>query len=200
MICIIDYDGGNINSLSNILVRLNEKFIISNNEFDIANSSKIILPGVSNFEYCINQIKKYNLDKILKHEVIEKRKPFLGICSGMQILSKFSEEGNVNGLSFVDASIKKFISSPKHRVPHVGWNKVYFQENKIFENIDNGSRFYFCHSYYMHTEDYKINAAKTNYDMDFISGFNKDNIYAVQFHPEKSFDNGTILIKNFISL
>ena len=200
MICIIDYDGGNVSSLSNILVRLNVKCIISNNEYDIFNSSKIILPGVSNFAYCIKQIKKNNLDMVLKREVIEKKKPFLGICSGMQILSKFSEEGNVNGLSFIDASVKKFMPSPKLRVPHIGWNKVYFHENKIFENIDNGSRFYFCHSYYMDTENSEINVAKTNYDIDFVAGFNKDNIYAVQFHPEKSFDNGIKLIKNFVNL
>ena len=133
MICIIDYDGGNISALSNILVRLNVKFIISNNESDIFNSSKIILPGVSNFAYCINQIKKNNLDKILKHGVIEKKKPFLGICSGMQILSKFSEEENVNVLSFIDASVKKYIID-KLSINDDEFDNIINNKNKNFKN------------------------------------------------------------------
>ena len=144
MICIVDYDGGNINSLSNILNRLGIAFKISKELNDLNNAKKIILPGVSNFSYCIKKIKELNLEKCLKSQIFEKKKPFLGICSGMQILSKFSEEGNTNGLSFIDATVKKFNSSPEHRVPHVGWNKVYFNENKLFKNIKNGSRFYFC--------------------------------------------------------
>ena len=118
----------------------------------------------------------------------------------MQILSKFSEEGNVSGLSFIDANVKKFNPSPTNRVPHIGWNKVYFKQNKIFQNIENGSRFYFCHSYYVKTNNININTAKTNYEVDFVSGLNIDNIYAVQFHPEKSFENGIKLISNFNNL
>lgn len=197
MICVIDYDGGNINSLSNILNRLRINYVISKKQSDIENSSKIILPGVSNFSYCMDQIKKYDIDKYLKVQIFDKKKPFLGICSGMQILSNYSEEGDVKGLGFINAQIIKFKSSPKHRVPHVGWNRVYHKNNKIFNDIKNGSRFYFCHSYFMKSQDPSINFANTNYEVDFISAFNIDNIYAVQFHPEKSFDNGMKLINNF---
>ena len=200
MICIVDYDGGNINSLSNILVRLGITFKISKELNDLENAKKIILPGVSNFSYCMKQIKNLNLESFLKSQIFEKKKPFLGICSGMQILSKFSEEGNIDGLSFIDAHVKKFKSSPTNRVPHIGWNKVYFKQNKIFNNIENGSRFYFCHSYYVESNNAKINTANTNYDVDFVSGLNIDNIYAVQFHPEKSFENGMKLISNFNNL
>jgi|TARA_B110000238_G_C16133461_1_gene442544 imidazole glycerol-phosphate synthase subunit HisH len=200
MICIVDYDGGNINSLSNILNRLGIAFKISKELNDLNNAKKIILPGVSNFSYCIKKIKELNLEKCLKSQIFEKKKPFLGICSGMQILSKFSEEGNTNGLSFIDATVKKFNSSPEHRVPHVGWNKVYFNENKLFKNIKNGSRFYFCHSFYVETNDSNIDTAKTNYNVDFVSALNINNIYAVQFHPEKSFESGMKLIDNFNNL
>ena len=140
MICVIDYDGGNINSLSNILNRLRINYVISKKQSDIENSSKIILPGVSNFSYCMDQIKKYDIDKYLKVQIFDKKKPFLGICSGMQILSNYSEEGDAKGLGFINAQIIKFKSSPKHRVPHVGWNRVYYKNNKIFNDIKNGSR------------------------------------------------------------
>ena len=200
MICIVDYDGGNINSLSNILVRLGITFKTSKELNDLENAKKIILPGVSNFSYCMKKIKDLNLENALKSQIFEKKKPFLGICSGMQILSKFSEEGNVSGLSFIDANVKKFNPSPTNRVPHIGWNKVYFKQNKIFQNIENGSRFYFSHSYYVKTNNININTAKTNYEVDFVSGLNIDNIYAVQFHPEKSFENGIKLISNFNNL
>ena len=203
MIALIDYEVGNINSLAILLEDLNLQFCITRDEKIINNSTKIILPGVSNFSYCISNIMKFGLDKILKSEIIDKKKPVLGICSGMQILCNSSEEGNVKGLGFISGDIKKFPDDYRLRVPHIGWNKVKSNNNPLFIDVDKEERFYFCHSYFFSPDNRsqkKMIISETRYGKSFCSSFNYKNIFGVQFHPEKSQNIGKKIIKNFANL
>ena len=197
MISVIDYDGGNCKSVINILKRLNLKFIFTNNKQEILKSDRIILPGVSNFKYCIDSLKKKNLDIILYESVLIKKKKILGICSGMQILGTHSEEGNADGLNFIKGFIKKIPSNQTLKVPHMGWNKIDTSNNNLFNNIKNYTRFYFCHSYHFVPDHENIIINYTNYNIKICAAYNFKNIYGVQFHPEKSFLDGSILVKNF---
>ena len=197
MIAVIDYDVGNIRSVINILNRLNENYILTNSEREIDGCKKIILPGVSNFKHCMKNIKDMKLDYILNNQVIKKKKSILGICSGMQILGSFSEEGNVDGLNFIKGNIKKIPKKKNLKVPHMGWNKIEINKNKLLKNIKNYTRFYFCHSYYYSPENSEYSIAETSYGIKFCAAFNYKNIYGVQFHPEKSLNNGMQIIKNF---
>ena len=197
MIAVIDYDVGNIRSVINILNRLNEKFILTNSINEIDSCDKIILPGVSNFKHCMKNIRQLKLDHILKDQIIKKKKSILGICSGMQILSSFSEEGNVEGLNMIKGNIKKIPNIKKLKVPHMGWNKINVTQNKLLIGIKSQTRFYFCHSYYFCPTNLKDSIAETTYGIKFCTAFNSGNIYGVQFHPEKSLDHGMKIIKNF---
>ena len=197
MIAIIDYDGGNFKSVINILNRSKIKFILTNKKEEIFKSKNIILPGVSNFEYCMKKLKSLDLDKILYEAVIVEKKKILGICSGMQVLGSYSEEGNVEGLNFVNGIVKKIESDKFFKVPHMGWNKVNTQNNDLFKDIENMTRFYFCHSYHFSSNDKNLKVNMTNYKFDICAAFNYQNIYGVQFHPEKSYTDGSKLINNF---
>jgi glutamine amidotransferase len=200
MISVIDYDGGNCKSVINILKRLNINFVFSNETKHISEAEKIILPGVSNFKYCINNLKKIGLDKILHENVVIKKKKILGICSGMQILGTHSEEGNIEGLNFINGYVKKIPENLKLKVPHMGWNKIDTQNNNLFKDIKNFTRFYFCHSFHFEPAEKNIIVNYTNYNIKICAAFNYNNIYGVQFHPEKSFLEGSKLIKNFCEI
>ena len=200
MIAIIDYDGGNYKSVTNILKRSKINYILSNKKSEILNCKKIILPGVSNFDYCMKKLKFLNLDKILYEAVIVNKKNILGICSGMQVLGSYSEEGNVEGLNFVNGTVKKINSDKYFKVPHMGWNKVDTKNNDLFKNIENNTRFYFCHSYHFSSNDKNLKINTTKYKSDICAAFNYQNIYGVQFHPEKSYIEGMKLINNFYEL
>jgi len=200
MISIIDYDGGNYKSVINILRRLKIEYLLTNKKEEIFKSKKIILPGVSNFNYCIKKLKDLNLDKILHEAVIENKKKILGICSGMQVLGTYSEEGDAAGLNFVNGIIKKIQYDKFFKVPHMGWSKVKINNNDLFREIDDLTRFYFCHSYHFTSEDKNLNISTTNYKFDICAAFNYQNIYGVQFHPEKSYLDGSRLINNFCEI
>lgn len=200
MIAVIDYDGGNYKSVINILRRSKIKYVLTNNKNEILNCKKIILPGVSNFSYCIKKLKYLDLDKILSEAVIMNKKKILGICSGMQILGTYSEEGDIAGLNFVNGIVKKIESDKYFKVPHMGWNKVNTSNNDLFKEIENMTRFYFCHSYHFSSEDRNLNINTTNYKSDICAAFNFQNIYGVQFHPEKSYVDGLKLINNFCEI
>ena len=197
MIAIIDYDGGNFKSVINILNRSKIKFILTNKKEEIFKCKNIILPGVSNFDYCIKKLKSLDLDKILYEAVIIEKKKILGICSGMQVLGSYSEEGNVEGLNFVNGIVKKIESDKFFKVPHMGWNKVNTHNNDLFKDIENMTRFYFCHSYHFSSNDKNLKVNMTKYNLDICAAFNYQNIYGVQFHPEKSYTDGSKLINNF---
>ena len=200
MIALIDYGAGNTSSVANILERNNSSFIITKKSDEIKKSAKIILPGVAKFSYCKKKLKETNLDEIILEEVLVKKKLFLGICSGMQLLGTFSEEGNSYGLNIIKGKIKSMRKNGFNIVPHVGWNKIYHHNSEILKNIPSQTRFYFCHSYYFEPENIKDEMISTNYDIRFCSGVNKDNIFGIQFHPEKSLKSGQILMKNFSNL
>ena len=200
MIAIIDYDGGNTKSILNVLNRCKIKYCVTNKESEIIKSSKIVLPGVSNFSYCMNSLKKYNLDIIIKNQILIDKKPYLGICSGMQVLGTFSEEGNTEGLNIIPGKIKKLPINKSKIVPHVGWNKIFFKDNILCNNILNQTRFYFCHSYYFEVESQNHVLMNANYGINFCCGLRNDNIFGIQFHPEKSLLDGMKILQNFAKI
>ncbi len=198
MIVVIDYDGGNIKSVTNVLKRSEINFQVSDDRKIIEKASKIILPGVSNFSHCMHSLKQKKIVDLIKKEVSENKKPYLGICSGMQILGTYSEEGNSEGLNLIEGTIVKLPKKLCHLIPHVGWNKVSIKENKLTKNLINYSRFYFCHSYHFKLIDESNSIMTTNYGIKICCGIKKNNIYGIQFHPEKSLNFGKILLKNFV--
>tara|TARA_B100001093_G_C26838619_1_gene1019510 strand:- start:1368 stop:1973 length:606 start_codon:yes stop_codon:yes gene_type:complete len=200
MISVIDYDGGNYKSVLNVLKKLKLNFQLTNDYKKIINSKKIILPGVSHFGYCMNSLKSLDLDKVLNEAAIEKKIYILGICSGMQVMGAYSEEGETEGLNFVNGCIKKINSDTSYRVPHMGWNKVETSRNLLFKGILNHSRFYFCHSYHLMIDNKDAIINYTNYKEKICAAFSYKNIFGVQFHPEKSNIDGSKLISNFIKM
>ena len=197
MIVIVDYGMGNLNSIKKAVEKNNSKVIISNKPCDLENSSKIILPGVGSFY----QARKNLFKTIIQDQVLVKKKPILGICLGAQLFTTFGEEGSVNGLNFIDGNTKLFKLEKNIKVPHVGWNQLSIKDKShpMFKNINEKDYFYFVHSYYMQVEENSV-LSDTKYGMKFNSIIGKDNIIGVQFHPEKSYEPGLKIIKNFIDL
>ena len=200
MICIIDYDLGNVMSVKNAITKIGLECKISRNEKDISESKAIILPGVGSFEKGIKNLKKYDLIKILNYNVIQNKKKILGICLGFQLMCKFSEEfGKHEGLSWIDAEVTK-INSQKLRLPHVGWNKIkILQNSSLLKEIADNERLYFNHSYCVKskiTNEFNI-IAECDYGENFIAAIHKENIYGIQPHPEKSQSYGLKILKNF---
>jgi glutamine amidotransferase len=204
MITIINYGSGNINAIGNIYDSLNIPFKIANNPSQVENSEKIILPGVGAFDETISMLDESGFRKILDEEVLSKKVPVIGICVGMQILAKSSEEGTLPGLGWIDGVVKKIDKSilmHKPKVPHLGWNSVNIKkDSKLLEGIDEEEGFYFLHSYYFECNNQNDILSTTNYGKEFSSAVNNNNIYGVQFHPEKSHHNGVKLLQNFAKL
>ena len=203
-IAIIDYKMGNLRSVQKAFEKVGANAIITNDKELIEKSSKIVLPGVGAFSDGMKNLRELKLIPLLKQEVIQRKKPFLGICLGMQLLAQKSfEKQETQGLAWVDAEVVKFDFNDKEKqlkVPHVGWNNISFKNNsKLFTDISDSSDFYFVHSYHFRTKE-DIITSTTNYGFDFISSIQKNNIYATQFHPEKSQTVGLQMIKNFINL
>lgn len=201
MITIIDYGMGNLHSVFKALKRMNIKSIISSKSSDIESADKLILPGVGHFKKGMENLKSLGIIGILNKKVITEKTPILGICLGMQLLTKHSEEGDVFGLGWIDAKTIKFNLDTKFRSPHMGWNTIKIQkENLLLKNNSEEDIFYFVHSYYINCKNKKDILATTNYGCEFVSAIQKNNIYATQFHPEKSHSLGLQVIKNFVSL
>ena len=198
-VCLLDYGSGNIRSIYNLIKFLGYNCQISNNDQVIKNSSHIILPGVGAYEAAMKKIKNKISIKNLENEIFIKKKFFLGICVGMQILSeKSSEFGNSQGLGWIKGEVKKIKSKI---LPHIGWNEIIIKKNsQIINNIDNKTDFYFVNSYHFDVEDNKLIIAKTKYGESFCSILQKGNIFGAQFHPEKSQESGKTFIKNFLML
>lgn len=202
-IVIIDYGMGNIRSIEKALSHLNKKALVSNKPEDLIDATKIILPGVGHFQKAMINLEKSGLIDALNDAVLNKKIPVLGICLGMQLMTNHSEEGNVNGLGWIDAEVVRFkVSDPiKFKIPHIGWNSIrQLKESKISNQIPDNSLFYFVHSYHVTMNASEDALHETIYDKEFISAFEKDTIFGVQYHPEKSHDVGLQLIKNFIEL
>ena len=202
-IVILDYQMGNIFSLKKIIKSLGKTPIISNEREIILSADKIILPGVGHFSKAINNLKKMNLIEPLEIFALGKKKPILGICLGMQLMAKKSEEGNTNGLGWIDAIVRKFTINNKliYKVPHMGWNTISKKKDSVLmDNIPDRSEFYFVHSYHVECSNKEDVLNITTYDYNFVSAIQKYNIFGVQYHPEKSHDLGKQIFKNFLDL
>ena len=200
MIGIINYGMGNLGSIQNMLKKIGSKSEIVNSPSDLNNVQKLILPGVGAFDNGIQQLKNGGWIKILDSLVLDEKIPVLGICLGMQLMTRQSEEGKESGLSWIDGETLKFPFGGKLKIPHMGWNIVKASTNPLFPNNLDELRFYHVHSYYVKLKDKSLEIASTHYGIDFTSAFCKENIYGVQFHPEKSHKFGMELLRNFIQL
>ena len=202
MITIIDFGMGNLHSILHKLQKIGVKAIISSHPEDIEKATKLILPGVGAFGAGMQKLQELNLIPVLNYKVLEQKTPILGICLGMQLFAKKSQEGNAKGLEWIDASVQRFDFvelSPTPRIPHVGWNILSPQrENLLIEGIETQQRFYFTHSYHLVSEVKDIILTTSLYGYHFISAIHQENIYGVQFHPEKSHRRGLIIYQNFI--
>ncbi len=197
MIVIVDYKLGNLGSIKNMLNKIGVESKISSKHEDIINAKKLILPGVGSFDNGVSNLRKLNLIKALNEAVIINKIPILGICLGMQLMGKTSDEGELNGLAWVDLNVKSFetIKTYKGTIPLMGWNYVTIaKENKILKN--DSSRFYFVHKYYFERNEYQIINSEAN-GISYCAGFQKENVFGVQFHPEKSHIYGMQLFKEF---
>ena len=201
MITIINYGVGNIYAFQNVFKRLNIKTKIASNKDDLIGSERLILPGVGSFDYAMKQLDKSGMRESLDFLVLEKKIPVIGICVGMQIMGNRSDEGEMQGLGWIDAEVLKFdekLIRHRTKLPHMGWNDVLsFNSNPLFKGLETDSVFYFLHSYYFHCKNPKDIIAKSNYGIEFTSAVNSENIYGIQFHPEKSHNYGETLLFNF---
>ena len=187
MIAIIDYDAGNIKSVEKALHYIGQECVVTRDFNEIRNSDRVILPGVGSFGDAMAHLKKYELDKVIR-EVTEMGKPFLGICLGLQLLFEGSEESEgVEGLHLLEGTIKKIPDKEGLKIPHVGWNSLTLQHNgRLFEGIGQDAYVYFVHSYYLQAKNEEIVKATTEYSTCIHASVEKDNVFACQFHPEKS--------------
>tara|TARA_X000000368_G_C22998228_1_gene697699 strand:+ start:612 stop:1229 length:618 start_codon:yes stop_codon:yes gene_type:complete len=202
-ICIIDYGLGNLASIFNAIKQVEKNVKVTNEAKEIENSTHLVLPGVGSFNAGMEGLAKRNLIKILSNEVLNKKKPFLGICLGMQLLSSASDESKgVEGLSWIDGKVVKIDSENKSiKIPHMGWNEVKISNNsKLYINVKNDSSFYFVHSFHFVPKDKTIISGTCEHGTKLVASIEKDNIFATQFHPEKSHDIGTELLINFLKI
>lgn len=203
MIVVVDCGTGNLHSIFKQLLRLGASVMISRTVKDIQDADKLILPGVGNFAHAMKNLYDLNLVSVLTERVLAQKVPILGICLGMQLFGKRSEEGQVDGLGWINAQTKRFILDEKlHlRIPHMGWNSIEIKRTSPFLNgISHDNTFYFVHSYHVACNEPENVAAITSYGIHFTSVIQKDNIYGTQFHPEKSHKCGLQLLKNFMNL
>ncbi|HHW20298.1 MAG TPA: imidazole glycerol phosphate synthase subunit HisH [Thermodesulfovibrio thiophilus] len=201
MIALIDYGMGNIKSVSKALETTGTDVKITQSPEDIRNAKAIVLPGVGAFRDCMKNLSKLELISVIKEQIL-KGKPYLGICLGMQILFTESEEfGLCKGLDIFKGKVVRFQLSQGYKIPHMGWNTVKFhKKSRLLEEIKDNSYFYFVHSYYVSPEDSKVVAGVTDYGVEFTSMIIHENIFATQFHPEKSQKTGLTLLRNFVKI
>ena len=198
MIAIIDYDAGNIKSVEKALKLLKQDVVVTRDAEKILNADRVILPGVGAFGDAMGKLHDYGLVDVI-HQVVEKKIPFLGICLGLQLMFESSEETpGVEGLGLLKGKIVKIPENGELKIPHMGWNSLHFQNNgRLFANLPQDSYVYFVHSYYLQAEDESIVKATTDYSTCIHASVEKDNVFACQFHPEKSSDVGLTILKNF---
>ncbi len=200
-VVVIDYGTSNLHSVSKALEHVaenNYSVSVSSDAETILAADKIVFPGQGAIGQCMTQLCEQKLDATIKQAILNK--PFLGICLGLQSLMQFSEEdGGTDCLSIIDGKVKRFIEDGINKIPHMGWNQVeQTQDHPLWSGIDNLSRFYFVHSYYVHLEDQSNSSGECSYINNFTAAIAKDNIFACQFHPEKSQNSGLRLLKNFL--
>ncbi len=201
MIAIIDYDAGNIRSVWKACEALGKETIVTDQPEKILNSDHVILPGVGAFGDCISHLEQRKLIPVID-QIKERGIPFLGICLGLQLLFDDSQESpGARGLGLLNGHIVRFPESDQIKVPHMGWNQISFpREGRLFKGISDGSYVYFVHSYYLKADDPSIVTARCSYGLDFDASVESGNIFACQFHPEKSGSNGLRILNNFLEI
>ena len=201
MIAIIDYDAGNLKSVEKALQFLGQECVITRAFHEIKKADKVILPGVGSFGDAMSQLRKFELDKVI-HEVAAEQKPFLGICLGLQLLFEGSEESDgVEGLHLLDGEILRIPEQEGLKIPNIGWNSLDLQNNgRLFQNLEGSPFVYFVHSYYLKARKESIVKATIEYSTHIHASVEKDNIFACQFHPEKSGTVGLQILSNFAKL
>jgi glutamine amidotransferase len=207
MTALIDYDAGNMRSVEKALRALGDEPVITRDREILLRADRVILPGVGAFLDCRNNLVNYGLDPVIR-EVIAKGTPFLGICVGMQLLFSSSEEGRelnggelVPGLSVFPGGVRKIPETPGLKIPHMGWNSLKIRPGtRLLKGIPDGSYVYFVHSYCAEAEGQDFEAAETEYGMRVLAAVERDNVFATQFHPEKSSETGLRILKNFLEM
>ena len=201
MIAIIDYDAGNLRSVEKALQYLGKETIVTRDPEQIRKADKVILPGVGAFGDAMKKLQEYHLDTLI-HEITDSGKPLLGICLGLQLLFEESEESpGVEGLGILEGKIRRIPEGEGLKVPHIGWNSLHLEHNgRLFRNIPENSYVYFVHSYYLEAKDPEIVKASTEYGVHIHASVEKNNLFACQFHPEKSSETGLQILKNFAEM
>ena len=199
MIAIIDYDAGNLKSVEKALLYLGQDVLVTRDREKILSADKVILPGVGNFGDAMENLRSRGLDQVI-YEVIRRGTPFLGICLGLQLLFERSDEApGAEGLGVLKGEILRIPESDGLKIPHMGWNSLHLQNNgRLFRGVEENAYVYFVHSYYLKAADESIVKASTEYGTHIHASVEKDNVFACQFHPEKSSDVGIKILKNFI--
>jgi imidazole glycerol-phosphate synthase subunit HisH len=203
MIGIVDYGMGNLGTFKRKFDHLGIESVITARSTELKKCTHFILPGVGHFGQAIKEIRSRGLADILQEEVIFLKKPILGICLGMQLMANYSEEGDEAGLSWFDAKVVRFQikNTLKFKIPHIGWNQIVpMKETVLFETIVDPASYYFVHAYHMVGNSNQDILCTSDYEYSFISGISRDNIFGLQFHPEKSHDIGEQLLKNFAAI
>lgn len=201
MLLIVDYGLGNLVSVKNMFKKLGINVLVSDQIHEIEKADKLILPGVGAFDNGMNLIKSKNLLQVLNKKVIDEKTPVLGICLGMQLLTKGSEEGKETGLGWIDAQTVKFdFPDRKLKIPHMGWNYIDVKKENKLIGLNERKRFYFVHSYYVKCANVEDSIATCSYGTEFTCMINHENIYGAQFHPEKSLQFGMELLTNFSNI
>ena len=204
MIAIIDYGLGNVRAFANLYTKSNIPFVIAKDTSDLENAQKIILPGVGSFDYAMQLLEASGMQETLSDMVLNHNVPVLGVCVGMQMLADSSDEGNLSGLGWIPGQVKRFESSSLNEeinIPHMGWNNINpVITSGLMEGLDSNSRFYFLHSYYFNCENEDSLLATTHYGNEFACAVHRNNVYGVQFHPEKSHRWGAKILENFARL
>ena len=201
MIAIVDYDAGNLKSVEKALAYLGEASIVTRDFKEIEKADKVILPGVGSFGTAMENLKKFELDKVVK-EVTAEGKPFLGICLGLQLLFDGSEESEgVEGLGILPGDIVKIPDKPGLKIPHIGWNSLTLQnDGRLFQGLETVPYVYFVHSFYLKAKEETMVKAVTEYSVNIHASVEKDNVFACQFHPEKSGNAGLEILRAFCGL
>lgn len=200
---VVDYGTGNLHSVKRVVERMAANCVVSSSARDIERADKIILPGVGHFGTTMSTLKKLSLLDALNEAVLNRRKPVLGICLGMALMAGRGEEGDADGLGWIDAVSVRFShrDTERYKVPHIGWNRVAVKKcSQLMQGVPDGSEFYFAHGYYLKLNDRSCLLGETEYETTFASAIERENIFGVQFHPEKSHDAGRQVLANFIRM